>query len=161
MLLRHLDAVRVRIRVRLRVRLRVRVSTNPNPNPNPNQLLLYAKDEAWLPELIEYVPYYAPRLDALGPHLGLLAPHMPLLLPHMPVIARNVDAFLPHVRVSANVDVLLFYFGWVLRVPLLRRAIFLPGAPRAIALIAPWLRKIDNLRTWLPRRPVRGRSAGA
>ena len=54
-------------------------------------------------------------------------------------------------RVSANVDVLLFYFGWVLRVPLLRRAIFLPGVPRAIALIAPWL----------PRRPVRGRSAGA
>ena len=86
---------------------------------------------------------------------------MPLLLPHMSVIARNVDAFLPHVRVSANVDVLLFYFGWVLRVPLLRRAIFLPGVPRAIALIAPWLRKIDNLRTWLPRRPVRGRSAGA
>ena len=41
-------------------------------------LLLYAKDEAWLPELIEYVPYYAPRLDALGPHLGLLAPHITL-----------------------------------------------------------------------------------
>jgi hypothetical protein len=29
-------------------------------------LLLYAEDKAWLPELIEYVPFYAPRLDALG-----------------------------------------------------------------------------------------------
>ena len=149
-------------------------------------LLLYAEDQAWLPELIEYVPYYAPRLDALGPHLAVLVPHMPLLLPHMPVIARNVDAFLPHVSVSANgvqrgstptpkctqyllttyspsptylltiylpctVDVLLFYFGWVLRVPLLRRVIFLPGVPRAIAIIA----------RWLPRRPVRGRTGGS
>ena len=58
-------------------------------------LLLYAEDQAWLPELIEYVPYYAPRLDALGPHLAVL-------VPHMPEIARNVDAFLPHVSVSAN-----------------------------------------------------------
>ena len=55
------------------------------------------------------------RLDTLGPHLALLRPHMPLLLPHMPVIARNVDAFIPFVSVSANADILLHYFGWLLR----------------------------------------------
>ena len=49
------------------------------------------------------------------------------------------------------VDVLLFYFGWVLRVPVLRRVIFLPGVPTAIATIA----------RWLPRRPVRGRKGGS
>ena len=110
-------------------------------------LLMYAEeDEAWLPELIEYVPFFAPRLDTLGPHLALLRPHMPLLLPHMPVIARNVDAFIPFVSVSANADVLLHYFGWLLRVPIVRRVIFIPGVPRLIARMA----------QWLPKRPVRG-----
>ena len=37
-----------------------------------------------------------------------------------------------------------------LRVPLLRRTIFLPGVPRLIAVVA----------RWLPRRPVRGRTGG-
>ena len=50
-----------------------------------------------------------------------------------------------------TVDVLLFYFGWVLRVPVLRRVIFLPGVPTAIATIA----------RWLPRRPVRGHKGGS
>lgn len=110
-------------------------------------LLMYAEeDEAWLPELIEYVPFFAPRLDTLGPHLALLRPHMALLLPHMPVIARNVDAFIPFVSVSANADVLLHYFGWLLRVPIVRRVIFIPGVPRLIARMA----------QWLPKRPVRG-----
>ena len=41
------------------------------------------------------------------------------LLPHMPVVAPSAHRFGRQLSVSANADVLLFYFGWLLRIPLL------------------------------------------
>ena len=41
------------------------------------------------------------------------------LLPHMPVVAPSAHRFARQLSVSANADVLLFYFGWLLRIPLL------------------------------------------
>ena len=68
----------------------------------------------------------------------------------MRVIAPYASRFAPYVSVSANADVLLWYFGWVLRVPLLRRLVLnLPFLPRLASIFA----------RWLPRRPVRGRTA--
>ena len=96
-------------------------------------------------ELLSYLPYFAPRLDALGPHLPLLRPHLPQLLPVLPAIAPHAARFAPYVVVSANADVLLWYFGWVLRVPGLRRVPAIPGFPRAAAFLA----------RRLPRYPAR------
>ena len=44
-------------------------------------------------------------------------------------------------------DILLFYFGWALRIPFVPRLFFsLPGSPRLVSFLA----------TRLPKRPVRG-----
>ena len=63
------------------------------------------------------MPRFAPLLDQLGPHLALLRPHMRALLPHMPVIAPSAYKYARQLTVSANADILLYYFGWVLRIP--------------------------------------------
>jgi len=39
-----------------------------------------------LEELITYLPFFAPKLDALGPHLMLLRPHIDRLLPVLPKV---------------------------------------------------------------------------
>ena len=96
----------------------------------------------------EYLPFILPRLDTLGPHL-LLRSHLRVILPHLPTLYKFADRFVPHVAVSANADVVLWYFGWALRIPLLPYVIAIPGVPRAIS----WLARR------LPRRPVRGRTA--
>jgi len=98
-------------------------------------------------QLMQYLPYFAPRLDALGPHLELIRPHIPRLMPVLPLIAPYADRFAPHVSISANADVLLWYFEWVLRIPFLRRILLVPGFPR----LAAWMSRR------LPRFPVRGR----
>ena len=116
-------------------------------------LLLYAgsteEDVEVAEELLEYLPFILPRLDTLGPHLPLLRPHLRVILPHLPTLYKFADRFVPHVAVSANADVVLWYFGWALRIPLLPYVIAIPGVPRAIS----WLARR------LPRRPVRGRTA--
>lgn len=85
-------------------------------------------------------------MDALGPHLALLRPHVSRLLPHLHVIAPCADHFAPHVAVSANADILLFYFSWALRLPFIGTLLRLPGVPAAAAFLS----------RRLPRRPVRG-----
>ncbi len=111
-------------------------------------LMLYAdEDGRYLEELIEFLPVFAPKFDALGPHLALLRPHLDKLLPHLSIIAPVADRFAPYVAVSANADVLFWYLGWVLRVPVLGGwTLRLPFVPR----VANWLARR------LPRRPVRG-----
>ena len=113
-------------------------------------LLLYADDGGkYLEPLLPYVARFAPQLDRLGPHLALLRPHMRKLLPHMPVVAPTAFRFANYLACSANADILLFYFGWVLRLPLGGWVLRLPFMPR----LANFLVK------WLPRWPVRGRTA--
>ena len=71
------------------------------------------------------------------------------LLPHMPVVAPSAHRFARQLSVSANADVLLFYFGWLLRIPLLGRLVLrLPVMPRLAAYLA----------TRLPSRLVRGKN---
>ena len=49
---------------------------------------------------------------------------------------------------SANMDILLFYFGWALRIPFVPRLFFsLPGSPGMVSALA----------NRLPKRLVRGR----
>jgi hypothetical protein len=50
-----------------------------------------------------------------------------------------LDRYTPYVPVSANLDAVLFWWGWVLRVPGLRRILVVPGVPRLICWIAPRL----------------------
>ena len=65
------------------------------------------------------------------------------------MLAPAAHRFAKHLVVSQHADVLLFYFGWMLRVPWLGAlALRLPLLPRIAALLA----------TRLPRRPVRGRT---
>jgi hypothetical protein len=111
-------------------------------------LLLYADDGGkYLDPLLPYVPRFAPQLDTLGPHLALLRPHMSKLLPHMPVVAPSAHKYANQLSVSADADILLFYFGWVLRIrPLARVVLNLPFMPRLAAFLC----------RRLPRRPVRG-----
>ena len=111
-------------------------------------LLLYADDGGkYLEPLLPYVERFAPLLDALGPHLALLRPHMRKVLPHMPVIAPHAFRFRKSLSVSANADVLVWYFGWVLRIPRIGGWVLSwPFMPR----LASFLVK----RLW--KRPVRG-----
>ena len=89
------------------------------------------------------------RLDALGPHLPLLRPHLRTLAPHFRTLVPTVDRCLLEPKafdVSANADVLLWWFGWALKVPLLPRLfVRCPGGPALTA----WLARR------LPRRVVR------
>jgi hypothetical protein len=99
------------------------------------------------------VDFYVSRLSLLGPYLPLLRPHVPLLLQHgrLPLLTPHVPALLTAsggapLVVAANVDLLLFWLGWALRVPLLPRLFFaLPWAPGIVA----WLVRV------LPRRGAR------
>ncbi|KAH8091255.1 hypothetical protein JL720_6144 [Aureococcus anophagefferens] len=99
---------------------------------------------------LPFLPYFISRLDALGPHLPLLRPHLRKLQPHFATLVPCLDRCIlrpANFDVSANADVLLYYFGWALRIPLLARCLAAcPGGPRLIAFAA----------RRLPRRPVRG-----
>ncbi|EOD09849.1 hypothetical protein EMIHUDRAFT_216481 [Emiliania huxleyi CCMP1516] len=108
-------------------------------------LLLYVdqpKDD--LASLVQYLPIFAPLFDTLGPNIALAQPHIKALAPHLSTIAPHAARFAPYCAVSANADVLLWYFGWVLRLPLLRHLLLsLPAMPRIAAFLA----------RRLPRRP--------
>ena len=102
-----------------------------------------------MPLLLPYLPLFVKRFDRLGAHLPLLRPHLPKLLPYLKTLAPYSERFAPHLSVSANADVLLFYFGWVLKVPWLAKCVLrLPGLPRVSAFLS----------KRMPRRPVRGRT---
>jgi len=126
-----------------------------------DELLLYAKvDEyeagddnyAFAEQLLPYLEVYVSQLDLVGPHLPLLRPHLPLLLKH-----NRIKILSPHVGVlfakgytdlsaSANMDILLFYFGWALRIPLVPRFFFALAPPSVVSVLA----------NRLPKRLVRG-----
>ncbi|KAL7530864.1 hypothetical protein ACHAXR_003717 [Thalassiosira sp. AJA248-18] len=131
-----------------------------------DELLLYAEvDEyeacgtkkdnyAFAEQLLPYLEVYVSQLDLVGPHLPLLRPHLPLLLKH-----NRIKILSPHVGVlfakgykdlsaSANMDILLYYFGWALRIPFVPRLFFsFPGSPGMVGFLA----------NRLPKRLVRGK----
>ena len=127
-----------------------------------DELLLYADADDYAPgdngyalaeQLLPYLEYYISRLDVIGPHLPLLRPHVPQLLRYNRIgnISPHIDRLFARgyqdLSASANMDVLLFWFGWTLRIPGLPRLFFaLPGSPRIVSLLA----------NRLPKRFVRG-----
>lgn len=108
-------------------------------------------------QLLPYLEYYVSRLDVIGPHLPLLRPHVPLLLLHGRIgkISPHVDRLFARgyqdLGASVNMDVLLFWFGWTLRIPGLPRLFF--ALPRS-----PWI--VSFLANRLPKRFVRGGCSG-
>jgi hypothetical protein len=127
-----------------------------------DELLLYARiDEtegagsqyALVEQLLPHLEFYVSRLDKIGPHLPLIRPHIEKLLKHDRIakISPHVDKFLDNNRLSlttsANIDILLFYFGWVFRVPVIPSLLFaIPGFVRLLGFLA----------NRLPKRFVRG-----
>lgn len=94
-------------------------------------------------QLLPYLEFYVSRLDTVGPHLPLLRPHIPKLLKHNRIarITPHIDRLFARgylsLGTSANLDVLLFWVGWTLNVPLLPRIFFaMPGSPRFVTLLA-------------------------
>jgi hypothetical protein len=98
----------------------------------------------FLPHVMPYVPVLASRLDDLGGHLELLRPHLPVLLPLLHVLYPYTKRFKPYLDVSRHADVLVFYFGWLLRIPGLHYIFYVPGMPA----FCNWLARI------LPRWPL-------
>jgi hypothetical protein len=134
-----------------------------------DELLLYADADdygdadanengyALAEQLLPYLEYYVSRLDVIGPHLPLLRPHVPKLLQNNRIgnISPHIDRLFARgyrdLSASANLDVLLFWFGWTLRIPGLPRLFFaLPGSPRIVSFLA----------NRLPKRFVRGYCRG-
>lgn len=108
-------------------------------------------------QLLPYLEYYVSRLDVIGPHLPLLRPHVPLLLKYNRIgkISPHIDKLFARgykdLSASVNMDVLLFWFGWTLRIPGLPRLFFaLPKSPWIVSLLA----------NRLPKRFVRGSCSG-
>jgi hypothetical protein len=104
-------------------------------------------------QLLPYLEYYVRNLDVIGPHLPMLRPHVPKLLKYDRIgkISPHIDRLFQRgyrdLSASANMDILLFYFGWALRVPGLPRLFFaLPGSPRMVSFFA----------NRMPKRFVRG-----
>ncbi|CAJ1962012.1 unnamed protein product [Cylindrotheca closterium] len=121
-----------------------------------DELLLYAEceddgsgvisceDQYELAEqLLPYLEFYVSRLDLVGPHLPLLRPHIPKLLKHNRIakVTPHIDRLFArgylNLGTSANLDILLFWVGWTLRVPLLPRIFFaVPGSPKFVSFLA-------------------------
>mmetsp|Transcript_32030 Transcript_32030/g.77817 ORF Transcript_32030/g.77817 Transcript_32030/m.77817 type:complete len:467 (+) Transcript_32030:83-1483(+) len=121
-----------------------------------DELLLYAEceddgsgimscqDQYELAEqLLPYLEFYVSRLDIVGPHLPLLRPHIPKLLKHNRIakVTPHIDRLFArgylNLGTSANLDILLFWVGWTLRVPLLPRVFFaIPGSPKFVSFLA-------------------------
>ena len=133
-----------------------------------DELLLYAEvDEyeagnhskgdryAFAEQLLPYLEVYVSQLDLIGPHLPLLRPHLPLMLKYnriailSPHVGKLFNKGYKDLSASANMDILLFYFGWALRIPFVPRMFFsFPGSPGMVSALA----------NRLPKRLVRRRS---
>ena len=108
-------------------------------------------------QLLPHLEQYVSQLDVVGPHLPLLRPHIPLLLKHnriakiSPYINRLFARGYADLSASANMDVLLFWFGWTMRIPGLPKLFFsLPWSPRIVSFLA----------NRMPKRFVRGPCSG-
>lgn len=122
-----------------------------------DELLLYAesdddndgssmnKDQRYdlAEQLLPYLEFYVSRLDLVGPHLPLLRPHVSKLLKRNRIakITPHVDRLFARgymsLGTSANLDILLFWLGWTLSVPLLPRIFFaIPGSPKFVSFLA-------------------------
>lgn len=108
---------------------------------------------AFAEQLLPYLEVYVSQLDLIGPHLPLLRPHLPMLLKHnrikilSPHVGRLFSKGYKDLSASANMDILLFYFGWALHIPFIPRIFFsFPGSPRMVSFLA----------NKLPKRLVRG-----
>ncbi|CAJ1405319.1 unnamed protein product, partial [Effrenium voratum] len=105
------------------------------------------EENSYLPKLLPYVDFLVPHLDELAPHLPLAHPHLPYVLPYMDDLLPYIQCFTRFPEASKNADVLVGYLGWLLRLPLIPRILYVPGVPRLVC----WISKR------LPRRFVRGR----
>jgi hypothetical protein len=95
-------------------------------------------------QLLPYLKYYVSKLDTIGPHLVLLRPHVPLLLKHNRIakVSPHIDklfarGYESRLAASANIDVLLFWFGWTLRIPFAPALFFaMPFSPVLVSFLA-------------------------
>jgi len=102
------------------------------------------QEASYLPRLLPYVDFLVPRLDVLAPHLRLVHRHLPHILPYMENLLPYIPLFASHPKASANADVLVGYLGWILRVPVVPKILFIPKVPKLIA----------ELSTVLPRKLI-------
>lgn len=105
------------------------------------------QSKSYLPLLLPYVDFLMPQLDVLAPHLQLVHPHIPYVLPYMDDLLPFVPHFVGFPRAARNADKLIGYFGWLLRVPFVRRILHLPLVPRLVT----------GLSIFLPRKLIRQR----
>ena len=95
-------------------------------------------------QLLPYLKYYVSKLDTIGPHLVLLRPHIPLLLKHNRIakVSPHIDklfarGYETRLTASANIDVLLFWLGWTLRIPFAPKLFFaLPFSPHLVSFLS-------------------------
>lgn len=115
-----------------------------------DELLLYTHTDKECLELsnrmLPFVDSYLANLDILGPHLTLLRPHV-----HSMLKGNRIDKISPHIEklfgrgyvdlnTSANMDVLLFWMGWMLQIPGCSRLLFsMPGCITIMNLLAKYL----------------------
>ena len=94
-------------------------------------------------QLLPYLEFYVSRLDLIGPHLPLIRPHIPKLLKHQRIAALSpyVDKLWTSqgldLSISANLDILVFYFG--------------KKMARALGMFIETARSRVRLADWLPR----------
>lgn len=121
-----------------------------------DELLLYTHTDKECLELsnrmLPFVDSYLSNLDTLGPHLTLLRPHV-----HSLIKGNRIDKISPHIEklfgrgyvdlnTSANMDVLLFWMGWTLRIP---------GFPKLLFNLKGCVTIMNLLAKYLPHRFVR------
>jgi len=119
-------------------------TTNDNKNNNNPDKSSASSSYSLADQLLPYLEYYVSNLDVIGPHLVLLRPHVPLLLKynHIAKVSPHIDklfarGYETHLTASANIDVLLFWFGWTLRIPYACKLFFaLPFSPRLVSFLA-------------------------
>ena len=117
---------------------------------NIDRLLLFADDGGkYLDPLLPWVPEFVDKLEVFSPHFILLRPHFKYVLPHFDVIAPSAMRFKDKLDVSRYADVLVWYFGWVLRIPFVAKFILkVPGMPSLANFLARRLPRWPVRRTW-------------
>jgi len=103
------------------------------------------RQRSYLPLLLPYVDFLVQRIDDLSPHLAPIRPHLPYVIPYMDTLLPYIDRFIEYPVASKNADVLIGYLGWIFRVPVVPRVLYLPLVPKFVA----------KLSTILPRWPIR------